>query len=381
MSNTSSILFVTQISLFPTYGGEKIRSLGLINLFSDMGMSVNAIIGNSLSEYPTNLSPNIIFHEFDFLRKKNYFSKASDYFIIDKKLKELIVSIIQVKKISLVFLDYGFLGQYILFFKSLGIPVLYGTHNSQANLIKQVDGHTFRGKFNFTLASFHEKFYFNKSDYIISVSQIDLNYHSKISVASKNILLPNFVSEKEYFPSESKSNYVIFSANFNTIQSLNGLIWFLNEVWDEELSLITELYLAGNYSKEALDIPQLKDVYLKNVKALGSVSDMKSIIAKAKVSVVPLIEGSGTRLKCVEAMALKTQIVSTDVGAEGIEHKGSILIANTSSLFKKSIIDVLNNNFDMTDIAHKIFFDKYSSRSNLNILSDVVQNKLKIKIC
>ena len=71
---------------------------------------------------------------------------------------------------------------------------------------------------------------------------------------------------------------------------------------------------------------------------------MKPYIASAKATVVPLLHGSGTRLKCVESMALKTQIISTDLGAEGIEHEGSIITADDPYKFKSEILEVLQGN-------------------------------------
>ena len=77
----------------------------------------------------------------------------------------------------------------------------------------------------------------------------------------------------------------------------------------------------------------------KLIRALGEVDDMKPYIGKARATVVPLLHGSGTRLKCIESMALKTQLISTNVGAEGIEHEGSIIIADNPQIFKKIFLE------------------------------------------
>ena len=54
-------------------------------------------------------------------------------------------------------------------------------------------------------------------------------------------------------------------------------------------------------------------------------------LAAARVVVVPLLSGSGTRLKIVEAWAAGRAIVSTTLGAEGLpaRHEGNILLADT----------------------------------------------------
>jgi glycosyltransferase involved in cell wall biosynthesis len=69
--------------------------------------------------------------------------------------------------------------------------------------------------------------------------------------------------------------------------------------------------------------------------------------SKATVAIIPLLSGSGTRLKLLEAMAHRVPVVSTSVGAEGIswEDGKSILIANDAKLFAKKVSNLLNNSY------------------------------------
>ena len=58
-----------------------------------------------------------------------------------------------------------------------------------------------------------------------------------------------------------------------------------------------------------------------DIRVTGFVEDAVAVIAQAQVAVVPLLAGSGTRIKILEAWAAGTPVVSTTLGAEGLEYR------------------------------------------------------------
>ena len=70
---------------------------------------------------------------------------------------------------------------------------------------------------------------------------------------------------------------------------------------------------------------------------------MRTYYASASVVVVPLRVGGGTRLKILEAMAMEKAIISTEVGAEGIEYTRNqdILIENDPEDFANATIKIM----------------------------------------
>ncbi|MFW6074697.1 MAG: glycosyltransferase, partial [Chloroflexota bacterium] len=75
----------------------------------------------------------------------------------------------------------------------------------------------------------------------------------------------------------------------------------------------------------------------------GRVDDVGPYLASAQVAVVPLHSGSGTRLKILDAFAAGVPVVSTTVGAEGIngidgEH---LLIADSAAGFAAAVLKLL----------------------------------------
>jgi glycosyltransferase involved in cell wall biosynthesis len=77
----------------------------------------------------------------------------------------------------------------------------------------------------------------------------------------------------------------------------------------------------------------------------GYVDDVRPIVARSWVSIVPLLTGGGTRLKILESLALGTPVVSTSKGAEGLDLVSGrdILIADEPADFADAVLRVLRD--------------------------------------
>ncbi len=77
----------------------------------------------------------------------------------------------------------------------------------------------------------------------------------------------------------------------------------------------------------------------------GSVPDVRPYLAQASVAIAPLLVGSGTRLKILEALAMRKAVVSTDIGCEGlaVESGKHLVIANQPESFAQAVVDLLKH--------------------------------------
>jgi polysaccharide biosynthesis protein PslH len=381
-----NLLFITEIAPFPTNGGEKLRCYGLLKLLSGLNLNVHAIVGKSDIDCSTDHDMDVIkFYPFDFTIIKSA-SRITRYYRLFSRNKEfitLISSILQQNKIDVAYIDYLYYGQYIDFFRKKNIPVIYGTHNAQAVLINQRPAVSFKNRISkyidYLVNRFHESHYFRKADALIVVSDNDKEYHADFVSREKIYVIPNFLVETEYRSlSVKKENYVLMTANFYAFQNSFGLEWFIKEVWDAELWNKTRLILLGRGSQETFS--KVKEKYdAPNVTVTGEVSDLKPYISKALVSIVPLLHGSGSRLKCLESMALKTQLLSTSKGAEGIDHDNSIVMADTPGDFKNELLKLIETKSDHTEKAYQAFMNKYSLEPNKRIFEDIIRNIVKTR--
>jgi glycosyltransferase involved in cell wall biosynthesis len=134
--------------------------------------------------------------------------------------------------------------------------------------------------------------------------------------------------------------------SMNWIPNEEGISWFLENVWP----IVTtqhpdlKLYLAGRCMPA-----WLSNLQLKNVVILGEVDDAQKFMRSKAISVVPLLSGSGIRIKIIEAMALGRAVISTSLGAEGIrlENGTEILLADSPETFANAI-DILVTNEERT---------------------------------
>ncbi len=115
-----------------------------------------------------------------------------------------------------------------------------------------------------------------------------------------------------------------------------GIKWFLMKCWSGVHTVFPDvkLLLAGRNMP-----PWFKRNTWPNVEIVGEVDDAQSFICNHAVMVVPLLSGSGVRVKIIEAMALGRTVITTTTGAEGIRYTSghNILIADTPIAFYEQI--------------------------------------------
>jgi len=371
------ILFLTSISPYPINGGEKLRSYALQKMLSNIGAKVTAIINESHNIPDLT---NIRFITFPFIQSASgvHLINILGIFRKNAALIKLLDELTTSEKFDIAFIDYYFYGQYIPYFKKRGIRVIYGTHNAEARLYVQRKAANLKDafyiRFEYLVQAAHERIFFPKADTLIAVSRDDVKFYSKFVKPGKIIFIPNLLEKSSYMLNDvKKENYIIMSANFYAFQNYVGLEWFLREVWNDKLSRKTSLKLYGRGSKKVFD--ELRSSYHpENVEALGEIEDLKPFIANARASIVPLLDGGGTRLKCLEAMALRTQLISTTKGTEGIEHNGSVLIADTPDDFRNKIIEVIDNKINTVEEAYRIYEEKYSFEPNQLVLAERIKS-------
>ncbi len=118
----------------------------------------------------------------------------------------------------------------------------------------------------------------------------------------------------------------------NWMPNVEGIRWFVHDVWPDLHRLHPEavLNLAGRYMPD-----WLKTGYKAQIVVWGEVDSAEAFVKQHDVAIVPLLSGSGIRIKIIEAMAAGKAVITTETGAEGIlyQHDKNILIANNKAEF------------------------------------------------
>jgi glycosyltransferase involved in cell wall biosynthesis len=134
---------------------------------------------------------------------------------------------------------------------------------------------------------------------------------------------------------------VAFSGNLEYHPNLSAVRFFRDQVWPHLRSRWPNLVwrLIGK-NPEAVKNLTSGD---PRIQMTGPVEDAVRELARARVAVVPLLSGSGTRLKIIEAWAAGLPVVSTRVGAEGLPARDgdSIVLADTGPDFAAAVTRLL----------------------------------------
>jgi glycosyltransferase involved in cell wall biosynthesis len=153
-------------------------------------------------------------------------------------------------------------------------------------------------------------------------------------------LIPNCISLSSYssVSKTARPNSLIFSGSLRYSANHDAMIWFLSEMFPLVQSEVPQVRLTITGDHAGLPLPSNQ-----SVDRTGLVDDVRPLIASSWISVVPIRKGGGTRLKILEAMALRTPVVSTSKGAEGLglRHNEHIMIADTPEDFAQEVIGLL----------------------------------------
>jgi polysaccharide biosynthesis protein PslH len=136
---------------------------------------------------------------------------------------------------------------------------------------------------------------------------------------------------------------VLFVGSMDWMPNSDGVRYFVQEVWPliREARTAAEFHIVGrNPSRSVCGLAAVP-----GVKVLGTVRDVRPHLSEASAVVVPLRIGGGTRIKIFEAMAMNKAVISTSIGAEGLDvrHQENILLADNARAFADSVIQVLEN--------------------------------------
>ena len=140
----------------------------------------------------------------------------------------------------------------------------------------------------------------------------------------------------------------LFVGSLNYFPNVNGISWFIDDIF-KKLPSSFELNIVGK-SPNPDDFKYLEQY--SNINLIGEVEDVEPFYAEHDVIIVPLLEGSGTRLKILEALSYGKLVLSTEKGIEGIHAKNGLDYIEFSDFesFKTNILDQLDDEHKLESI-------------------------------
>jgi polysaccharide biosynthesis protein PslH len=193
-------------------------------------------------------------------------------------------------------------------------------------------------------------------------------------------IIPNFVDLANYtsWNESLRSDTLIYTGSLTYSANYDAMVWFLREIFPIIQKQVPRIRLIITGDHANLPLPQTDNVILT-----GYVKDVHPLITSSLVSLAPIRQGGGTRMKILESMALRTPIVATTKGAEGIEYQDSenILIADSPLAFAEAVISIVNNptlRKRLADNSYQLVKEKYDYKvvmpNFLNLVEQIIHS-------
>jgi glycosyltransferase involved in cell wall biosynthesis len=161
-------------------------------------------------------------------------------------------------------------------------------------------------------------------------------------------------------------------------QNLQGLEWFLDRVWPKVLSALPEarLHVCGGVCEM---IAQTHPGVLFR----GRLKSLEAEYEAAEVCVVPLLAGSGLKIKLIEALAHGLACVTTPVGAQGIPGlPDCAIVTSDAEEFAAAVIDLLKDSSrrqEFEERAHRFAATNFSPEAVFGPLADFIQENARLQ--
>ncbi|MDR1480898.1 MAG: glycosyltransferase family 4 protein [Planctomycetaceae bacterium] len=265
-----------------------------------------------------------------------------------KKFADTIKQLLANNKFDIVHIEWSNYAVYLEIIRN--IPTFACTHNVEylswkrffdttKNPVKKLLGlHEWKKMYRF------EKNIYPKLDYISTVSEEDAQIVRSEFGMERVCVIPNGVAISYYdkIKNTPQPAKIVYCGSMDAFINQDAVVYFLREIFP--------LILAANPAVKFQVIGRNPPNWIlkfgsDNVSFTGSVNDVRAQLKEAALEVVPLRIAGGSRLKILEAFAARLPVLSTTIGAEGLNIKPheNIEIADTPKDFAAKCIELLEN--------------------------------------
>lgn len=290
-------------------------------------------------------------------------------------------------KPDIIQIDWIYMAEYLKTIRSAfpGVPVVLRQHNAEHVIFKRLaenESNIFKRIFLEYQARkmlSYERRMLKKVDYYTCVTETDESIFKLLSPKSPGRTIPAGVHTQDFDRPDTmpREKAFVILGSLSWAPYAQSVQWFLEEVWHPfaKENPGIGLYIVG--SNPPLSIQKWTGT--SGVTVTGFVEDVIPILHRSSAMIVPLLSGSGMRIKIVEAMAASLPVISTRIGIEGIKAENDIhaLIADKPDeiriqmkrvlddpeLHQKLVqngIELVKNEYEWKSIAQQ-FIDVYKS--------------------
>ena len=346
------ILFISPTPTHPQSAGNRARIFKMVALFKEQGHDVSFVYSNQEqsdvdgmrnywgdSLYVVDYSPPRSKKNkwFDGLLNKlnkdrQYYSNIDDFYNqnLDGFLHELTLKNI----FDIVVVEYVFLSKAFLNFPASTLKVL-DTHDVMTNRHRLFLDNGKKPSWYSTSATQEQKG-LNRADHIISIQDNEKKYFSKL-ISKPITTIGHIVDIYPLNLANSPPRKKILFLGSNNPSNVFGIQRFITEIFPYLRASISdlELIIVGTVCSKVLD--------QEGIVKLGELPNLKSIYDLSDIVINPLTIGTGLKIKSIEALGFSKALISTSVGADGLENGigSTFLVANNSEEFCHALNSII----------------------------------------
>lgn len=332
------ILFVSTIVPAPANNGQAIRTLSIVQGLMDLGHAVS-FVGFGKNDPTVSRQPlasqcrELVVVE----RAPSQFSRSTDYSgrlvsLLKGKshsierfrstvMKAEIERLISGNRFDLIVADSVYNLSNI---PETNIPLLLNTHNVEYRILERyaaLESNPVKRRYALLEAKYMrnaEKAALAKARMAFACSDNDREELTKLNGTIPICTVPNCVAtDFRTRPDRSSAGQMLFVGGMDWYPNRDAVDFFVEKILPRITSQVPEAHLVVAGRNPPGDFVQ-RIGRNRNVEFTGTVPDMQPYLEEATVVVVPLRLGSGTRIKILEACAAGKAVVSTSIGAEGL---------------------------------------------------------------
>ena len=388
-----NILYLTNKFPFPPKDGGAIAMLNIITGMAELGDTISVLsmntkkhffktqnlpedLKNKISFYTTKINTNI---SIPVLLWNLLFSKKPYNAIRfkNKKFENKLKDILHNKSFDLIQIEGLYLLPYIqIIRKYSSAKIAYRAHNIEFEIWERIyknENNRFK-KLYFKILKNRlikfEKSLINKYDFIFPITNRDAQQLNNLGNNKPLFTLPTGLNFNEYTPSLNKTGIdsLCYIGALDWIPNQEALKWFINNIWKDIKNTHNDIsfYVAGRNAPEWL----IQILITNEINYKGEVADAKDFLLKNGIMIVPLLSGSGMRIKIIEGMALGKTIITSSIGCEGIDAQPNknIIIANTKQEYFQAIDYCIKNPIEYAEIGENATIFARQHFDNIEIL-------------
>lgn len=202
-------------------------------------------------------------------------------------------------------------------------------------------------------------------DFLVPITPVDEAIFQELGYRNPILSLPLGVDLSDYpYNFQSMPSLVPFHlGSMDWLPNVEGVEWFLKSCWPLIHKTFPDLnlHLAGRSFPE-----HILQANHPGVICQGRIENANAYMADKQIMIVPLLSGSGMRVKIIQGLALGKTIISTRIGAEGIHVQSgkNILLADTPEEFltaMKYCLELPHKCMDIGRSARALAEEEYSN--------------------